>query len=263
MVRNLTATLAVVALLLAPGWARAADPVKEGARLIDKRLRELGAAGYAILPLSDDCASRAFPEALLYAVRFRQYPVAVAPPEGLAPSNLFAVKGGELQAGMTGPDDLQRYFFNHLAPAAKAADAQVAACAYLRLTQEFVQDGFYAFRPAEVGGVQADEDGNGWVSGQVEVKSGGRGKITATLYFYADGTFAGAEEKVSVLAGIRPICQATKLLDADPVVRKMAEQDLLIMGRAAKGYLDEQRKKASPELRKAIDKLWRRIAAEE
>jgi hypothetical protein len=52
------------------------------------------------------------------------------------------------------------------------------------------------------------------------------------------------------------------LLDADPIVRRMAEQDLLIMGSAAKSYLDEQRAKASPELRRAIDRLWQRIVDE-
>ena len=39
----------------------------------------------------------------------------------------------------------------------------------------------------------------------------------------------------------------------------MAEQDLLIMGRAAKPYLDEQRAKASPALQQAIDRIWQRI----
>jgi len=42
----------------------------------------------------------------------------------------------------------------------------------------------------------------------------------------------------------------------------MAEQDILVMGKAAKGYLDEQRAKASPELQQAIDEIWERIIAE-
>ena len=39
----------------------------------------------------------------------------------------------------------------------------------------------------------------------------------------------------------------------------MAEQDILVMGRPAKGYLDEQRAKAKPELKAAIDHIWKRI----
>jgi hypothetical protein len=42
----------------------------------------------------------------------------------------------------------------------------------------------------------------------------------------------------------------------------MAEQDLLVMGRAAKPYLDEQRAIASPELRDEIDRVWQQILRE-
>jgi len=63
--------------------------------------------------------------------------------------------------------------------------------------------------------------------------------------------------------GIRPICQATKLLDPDLIVRGMAEQAILVMGRAAKEYLAEQRESASPELRDAIDRIWHKIVSED
>ena len=46
-------------------------------------------------------------------------------------------------------------------------------------------------------------------------------------------------------------------------VRRMAEQDLRIMGRAARYYLDEQRAQAAPELRRAIDRVWRSMVAED
>ena len=62
--------------------------------------------------------------------------------------------------------------------------------------------------------------------------------------------------------GIRPICQATKLLDRDPIVRRMAEQDVLVMGRAAKPYLDQVRATARPKLQQAIDRIWQRILDE-
>jgi hypothetical protein len=70
------------------------------------------------------------------------------------------------------------------------------------------------------------------------------------------------EETNTVKAGVRPICQATKLLDPDPLVRRMAEKDILVMGRAAKEYLDEQRAKAPAELRQTIDRIRKRIADE-
>jgi hypothetical protein len=42
----------------------------------------------------------------------------------------------------------------------------------------------------------------------------------------------------------------------------MAEQDLLILGRAAQEYLAVQRAQASPALQRAIDQLWQRIVEE-
>jgi hypothetical protein len=43
----------------------------------------------------------------------------------------------------------------------------------------------------------------------------------------------------------------------------MAEQDILVMGRAAKEYLAEQRQSASPGLRHAIDRIWHKIVSED
>jgi hypothetical protein len=43
----------------------------------------------------------------------------------------------------------------------------------------------------------------------------------------------------------------------------MAEQDLLVMGKAAEAYLAEQRTEADPELQRAIDRIWERILAED
>src|SRR5207249_6646109 len=68
---------------------------------------------------------------------------------------------------------------------------------------------------------------------------------------------------ISIRPGPRPICQATKLLDADPLVRRICEQDLLIMGLSARDYLAEQRAAARPELRDAIDRLWQKIQRSE
>ena len=62
---------------------------------------------------------------------------------------------------------------------------------------------------------------------------------------------------------MRPICQATKLLDPDPVVRRMAEDAILLMGKPAKEYLDGQRARATPALREAMDRIWQRILIED
>ena len=88
---------------------------------------------------------------------------------------------------------------------------------------------------------------------------GGNGELTAALEYGKDGKLAKVVETAKIRPGPRPICQATKLLDADPIVRRMAEQDLLIMGLFARDYLMEQRELATPELRAAIDRVWQQI----
>jgi len=100
------------------------------------------------------------------------------------------------------------------------------------------------------------------MAGRVVVMAGGNGEIRAALTFDEKGKLTAAEQTVAVKPGVRPRCQATKLLDPDPLVREIVEQDLLIMGSAARGYLDEQRAKATPELKRAIDRMWERICAE-
>jgi hypothetical protein len=94
------------------------------------------------------------------------------------------------------------------------------------------------------------------------VTAGGTGNIHVSILFDEEGDLLRIAEIRRVQIGVRPICQATKLLDADPLVRKMAEQDILVMGSSAKAYLDEQRAKAKPELQAAIDRIWKRIVDE-
>ena len=86
-----------------------------------------------------------------------------------------------------------------------------------------------------------------------------KGEITSILYFDKNGKIDTVKLRRKLQPGIRPICQSLKLLDKDPVVKRMAEQDILVMGKMCKGYLFEQRKTASPELQKAIDDIWARI----
>lgn len=91
------------------------------------------------------------------------------------------------------------------------------------------------------------------------VMAGGNGELAVSMLFDQAGQLQKLAANVKLRPGPRPICQATKLLDADPIVRRMAEQDLLIMGSAARPYLEEQRTKAAPDLRRAIDRIWEMI----
>ena len=259
MVARWTFLMALVGVL-GPAWqasARADNPKA----LVQEFLEDIGATGFTITAITADFIDDSFPDTDFFEVRFRQYPVAVEPPKGLSASNLFLVHKKEVTP-LVSPADLEDFFFDQLAPVEDEDAAADAGLSWLRLTEVFSQDGFYTFSAPEVN-VMATPNGEFIVTGSVTVTAGGRGSIKAELQFDAfDGSLEDVSETRNVRPGVRPICQATKLLDADPLVRRMAEQDILVMGKSAKGYLDEQRAKAKPKLKAAIDRIWKRIVDE-
>ncbi len=195
---------------------------------------------------------KAFPGFTFFAVRFRQYPVAIAPPPGMKSANVFAVGSNNEFLFIDDPQVLERFFVTF----SKKDDVLVPA--WLRLSEELVQDGFYKFQILD----KIDHGPNdAWIGGRSIVMAGGNGEIHAKIIF-VDGKVSKVEQTVKLRPGPRPKCQATKLLDTDPIVRFMAESELLYMGLAARPYLQEQRVRANPALREAIDRLLRRIEAE-
>jgi hypothetical protein len=242
------------------------DPRKTVSEWLTKRAGEPG--GRVLTPrlLVSGELFDLFPDELYYSVHFRQYPVATLPPAGFSQQNVAAYSKGGTVRLFTKVEELKEHFQKALGA---ATNPNQAAAAWLRLTQEFSQDGFFRFTiPADQIKSAWQENGALVVKGKALVtpKGGDSGEIAATL------TFAGPQngpkrlvrisETRDVKAGVRPICQSTKLLDPDPIVRRMAEQDLLVMGRAAWPYVMEQRQKALPDLRKEIDRVWKRITDE-
>jgi hypothetical protein len=251
-----------LAVLLGGAQLGAAQKQDAQARL-KEHLGKL-AAGGQIVPLAGEPLAKIFPEHQFFALRFRIYPVARELPKGMKPSNVFAVPRQGQPEHLKDERALEAFFRAH-APAVKGKDDETAARlvrAWLSLSQEFVQDGFYKF---EVGKDVSLSGKNGevlTVAGRAVVTQGGRGDIKATMTF-KDGKVDKVAEVRKVVEGPRPICQATKLLDPDPIVRRMAERDLLYMGLAARDYLMEQRATAGAELRQVIDRLWQRILEQE
>ena len=247
------------------------DPEPGGKKLTDKELvaakkavdahlvKIKGTAG-TVEQVKDEPVARAVPNFAFYTVRYRQYPIARMTPKGLKASNVFAVDAkGKVQV-LTTLAELQKFLKASLPAADSKAKLEDAARLAVRLGQEFHQDGFYRFK--------LEDDSTKAVPGKsatakVVVMQGGNGTYAVDLKFDAAGKLTSLEEKAAIRSGPRPICQATKLLDEDPIVRGMAEQALLGMGRGAKEYLDEQRAKASPELKKAIDAMWKMIRDED
>jgi hypothetical protein len=238
---------------------------------IGKAVQDLGARQLAVRDMvqrsggmlhqvGDDSLMLAFPQHLAYAVIFRMYPVARMAPAPLKTQNIFLV-GKDGLVHVTDTKGLDDFFSARVGSVRDEFVGRNAARAWLSLSQQLKQDGFYRFAIPD-DSLKWDNDAR-QASGRCEVKRGGNGDITVTLTFDASGTLTKVDETAKLRPGPRPICQATKLLDPDPVVRRMAEQDLLIMGREAKPYLDEQRGRAAPDLRKAIDRLWQQILREE
>ena len=238
-----------------------ADDIAKAEKAVKDQLAKYKAAYGQVTQLKDDALGKAFTGYTFFGVLYRQYPVGRLVPKPLKPSNVFAVgRDGKPQL-INEPKALEKFFREH-ARGGSADHAKDGVRAWLMLASQLKQDGFFRFKLMD-DDTRAEKDKGGLVaSGKIVVMQGGSGYLAAKVTFDSDGKFAKVTEEAKIRPGPRPICQATKLLDKDPIVRRMAEQDLLIMGRAAKPYLDEQRAKASPELRRAIDRLWQRILDE-
>jgi hypothetical protein len=258
-------------LLLRGGGGRAEEPAKDAKEkaiakakmLVEERLRELKAANAQVVPITAEAVTKMFPENVFVVVSFRQWPVAIKPPAPLKSRNLFIVtKEGKLEH-MTDAQGLSPFFLKNIENTTTREEAKEAVKCWLLLTQEFFQDGFYKFTLAEPR--LSEKDGRLEIHGEAQVvpERGNKGEITVDMAFdLAAGRVKKLDGLSKVVPGIRPRCQATLLLHPDPLVRALAEDSLLVLGQAAREYLDEQRAKAGPELRRAIDRIWQRICNE-
>ena len=230
-------------------------------QLVEDYLANRQAGGAVVRPINDDYVGRTFPDFSFFGVIFRQYPIAVQCPQtqDLKCSNLLFVKDGRVDFVATIPD-LEFFFVAELGPVHGEKAAIDAASTWLRFSEELKQDLFYTFSTPEISHMPREDVTR--VRGHVAVVAGGEGQISVLITLGTAGSLLHIYEKSALRPGVRPICQATKLLDRDPIVRRMAEQDVLVMGRAAKPYLDQVRATARPKLRQAIDRIWQRILDE-
>jgi len=247
----------LVAVLLGSATMAKADDQQ----LVEDYLKSRGANGAAVRPIVDGYVSRTFPNLSFFGVIFRQYPVAMLCPQtlDLKCSNVFFVKNGKIDFVST-IEDLKFFFATELQPAPSKEAATDAASTWLRFSEELKQDLFYTFSAPEISYLPREDTTS--VRGYAAVTAGGQGHIEMLMTLGTAGGLINIYEKFALQPGVRPICQATKLLDRDPIVRRMAEQDLLVMGRAAKPYLDQVRGTARPELQEIIDRIWKRILRE-
>jgi hypothetical protein len=263
--------LAVLALAwTSPLPAADADPppekltaaqVTKAENAVKDYLAKKGASYGALARVTDEPLEQAIPGYAFFNVLFRQFPVGRVIPAGFSVSNRFVAGADAKVRILTDDKDLEKFLKERWTAVKGEAKLKEAARAYLVLAQLGHQDGFYRFSPlTEANKVVTDKSGH-TVTAKSTVAAGGNGTVAVKLSFDREGKLLSASQEAKIRRGPRPRCQATLLLHRDPAVRRMAERDLLIIGRAAKPYLDEQRKKASPPLRREIDRVWQRIVA--
>ncbi len=203
------------------------------------------------------------PDHLFYIVRYPQWPLAFSLPEPLGNNNIFIVEKKGTLIHVKDSEGLARVL-KEMITATNEEEAARALFAWLRLSEELHQDGMYQFGEPRMIKKQQNDHGI-TISGAVAPKQqmGNTGEIQAELSFSNHGRLLSVEDVCTLKAGMRPICQSTLLLDPNPLVRRIAERDLLIMGKACAPYLQEQSAKATPALKAEIARIWRQIIAED
>jgi len=259
--------LASANVATAGGDKKTNGPGKEDIQRAEAQVKEFlakikGESGQ-ILYLGNEPLDKSFPQHRFFAVRYRIYPVAKVLPEGMHPSNVFAVPVNGRAEHIKDTKALENFFKTNMTEAKSERAAMALVESWLTLTPEFRQDGFFKFKIADETKIKGQMGGIVSATGKTIVMAGGNGEISATLTLDVNGKLTNATESAKIKTGPRPICQATKLLDNDPLVRRICEQDLLYLGRLALDYLQEQRNLARPELRQVIDRLVERILRED
>jgi len=237
-----------------------AEELAKAEKAVKDFVEEKKAGMGQLQPIKDERLEKVFPRHAFYTLLFRQFPVGRIPPKGFVVSNVLVADAEGKVTLFTAANKELLDFVNAALPEDRSEDhAKDVGRAWIRILQEFYQDGFYKFALMDDSTKVAADGSNRKVSVKVVAMAGGNGEINSALVLDETGKITKIDGGSTLKPGPRPICQATKLLDPDPLVRRICEQDLLVMGTAAKPYLDEQRAKATPELRAAIDRMWQRI----
>ncbi len=247
-------------ILLMPTLALAIPvPELEAEKIAKDYVAKAKATSAELKVLKSESLAKVFPDLTFFTIRFRKWPVAVAPAAGFRASNILTVNGKGETTLTTGGMQLSKLFQKLRAKDEGAALEVVKAM--LTLESELLQDGFFKFKLHD-DSLKTTKEGDKLVaSGRMDAVEGGNGSITARITFHASGEIFGTSLNHSLSQGVRPRCQATLLLHPDPRVRAVCERNLLILGRSASDYLREQRAKASPALRAEIDRVWQKIEA--
>ncbi len=214
MFRSYSAFTLVLALLTASiGLAEAdkeealPEALAKAKDLVSKELTKQNANAGRTLPVQSDAVSKVLADYQFVGVVFSPYPVARPAPKGFKQGNVYAVSKDGTLTLMTTAEELQKFFAEHAAPAKDEKPAKDALAAWLRLTQELSQDGFFEFA-VDADSLKVEKGKKGLEAtgiNAVKPKNGDKGEIKAVLTFDADGKLTKVDETRNVQAGNRPI----------------------------------------------------------
>lgn len=199
--------LMFVTSCLLPGQPRKRMSDEKGREAISRFLAKTqGPQGGQILSIDDDPVVKAFSFQRFYTLHFRRYPVAPALPESLTYNNLLVLYANENVELIRDTNALEAFFRPQLLRVVSEAQARNVVKAWLRLTQEFHQDGFFQFSIPDGGILVLHESGSIRASGKEDVVSdyGNSGGIAVSLSFDSAGKLMDVKETANVIAGRRP-----------------------------------------------------------
>jgi hypothetical protein len=190
--------------LLLPALALAAPVPEADAEKVARAFVEKAKATHGTLSaVKNEAVASVFPDLAVFAVRFRQWPIAAAPAEGMRASNLLIVSEKGEPTLTTSGMQLSKLFTKVSAKDEKSAITVVKAL--LSLEAELVQDGFYKFEYGQDSFKTVKEGDKLVASGKMTVVEGGSGEITASVTFDAAGmVFGTALNSTGVKLGVRP-----------------------------------------------------------
>ena len=199
-------TTSVVIASTSAGQTAAAKGQREREALDRWLARFPGSPTGQMTALDEGYVVRAIPSRKFYVLRFRLYPVAPPIPEGLSSNNLLVLQSDGSVEQILDLDALETLFRSASAPVISRRAAEDSVKAWIRLTEEFHQDGFFHFADPDVLEFKSGRDGIR-VSGRALVlpDAGDLGEIRVRLEFDRVGRFLKASESARVVPGHRPI----------------------------------------------------------
>jgi hypothetical protein len=207
--RIVGAALLGAALLMSAGGGStpAADPKPDTAKAekaVKAELKKLKGDYAQVTLIKYAPLRRALPGHVFFGVLYKQFPAGRMPPRGLKPSNVFAYGPEGKVHVFTEPRKVIQFLKDRLVAGTDDDRVKDAARSWLRLTQEFKQDGFYEFDIQDEKTKVAKTKGGKIVIAQSVVVKGGKGMISARVSFNKKGKLTDANQDSKVNPGSRP-----------------------------------------------------------